>query len=144
MKSQELLHKEAAILSRLIYRMKSKFRNDKGVKSMSKLNRAMLNYLSLSLEKEYANLRSYVEIDNKNIKLPTKQMVEYVLVRTQGFAKLMARIEETSKHAAHFLKCRMSIGHAWGVATIAYSIVSRIWYVVTILYNQYPIIIFVV
>nr|XP_031845565.1 uncharacterized protein LOC116432596 [Nomia melanderi] len=127
LKSQELLHKEAAILSRLIYRMKIKFRNDKGVKSMSKLNRALLNYLSLSLEKEYENLKSYVEINSNKIKLPTKQMVEYVLVRIQGFAKLMARIEETSKHAAHFLKCRIALGHAWTVATIAYSVVSRIW-----------------
>ncbi|KZC09112.1 hypothetical protein WN55_11576 [Dufourea novaeangliae] len=71
--SQELLHKDAAILSRLIYRMKSKFRNDKGVKAMSKVNRGLLNYLSLSLEKEYENLRNYVEIDNNYIKLPSKQ-----------------------------------------------------------------------
>ncbi|XP_015430643.1 PREDICTED: uncharacterized protein LOC107187148 [Dufourea novaeangliae] len=125
--SQELLHKDAAILSRLIYRMKSKFRNDKGVKAMSKVNRGLLNYLSLSLEKEYENLRNYVEIDNNYIKLPSKQMVEYVLVRTQGFAKLMLRIEEVSKHAAHFLRSRIALGHAWSVATIAFSVVSRIW-----------------
>nr|XP_033336887.1 uncharacterized protein LOC117226537 [Megalopta genalis] len=125
--SQEILHKEAAILSRLIYRMKSKFRNDKGMKAMSKLNRALLNYLSLCLEKEYENLRNYIEFDCKYVKLPTKQMVEYVLVRTQGFAKLMARIEEISKHAAHFLRNRIMLGHAWPVAIIAYSVVSRIW-----------------
>lgn len=125
--SQELLHKEAAMLSRLIYRMKSKFRNDKGVKAMSKLNRAMLNYLSLSLEKEYENLRNYVELEGTYFKIPTKQMVEYVLVRTQGFAKLMVRVEEVSKHAAHFLRSRIMIGHAWSIATIAYSVVSRIW-----------------
>ncbi|XP_076655909.1 nucleolus and neural progenitor protein [Halictus rubicundus] len=125
--SQELLHKEAAILSRLIYRMKSKFRNDKGVKAMSKLNRALLNYLSLSLEKEYENLRNYVELEGKYYKIPTKQMVEYVLVRTQGFAKLMVRVEEVAKHAAHFLRSRIMLGHAWSIATIAYSVVSRIW-----------------
>ncbi|XP_078036450.1 nucleolus and neural progenitor protein [Augochlora pura] len=125
--SQETLHKEAAFLSRLLYRMKSKFRNDKGMKAMSKLNRALLNYLSLRLEKEYENLRNYVEFEHKYVKLPTKQMVEYVLVRTQGFAKLMARIEEVSKHAAHFLRSRLMLGHAWFIATIAYSVVSRIW-----------------
>ncbi|XP_068972683.1 nucleolus and neural progenitor protein [Bombus flavifrons] len=125
--SQELLHKEAAILSRLIYRMKRKFRNDKGVKSMSKINKVLLKYLSLSLEKEYENLKSYVEIDEKYITLSSKQMVEYVLVKTQGFAKLMLRLEEVSKHAAYFLKCRISLGHAWSTAITAYAVVSRIW-----------------
>ncbi|XP_043266058.1 uncharacterized protein LOC122405411 [Colletes gigas] len=125
--SQELLHKEAAILSRLIYRMKSKFRNDKGVKAMSKVNRALLNYLSLSLEKEYENLKSYIEADDEYVKLPSKQMLEFVLVRTQGFAKLMVRVEEVSKHAAHFLKCRIALGHAWSVSIIAYAVISRIW-----------------
>ncbi|XP_050574273.1 uncharacterized protein LOC126914402 isoform X1 [Bombus affinis] len=125
--SQELLHKEAAILSRLIYRMKRKFRNDKGVKSMSKINKVLLKYLSLSLEKEYENLKNYVEIDEKYITLSSKQMVEYVLVKTQGFAKLMLRLEEVSKHAAYFLKCRINLGHAWSTAIIAYAVVSRIW-----------------
>ncbi|KOC69067.1 Uncharacterized protein C3orf17 like protein [Habropoda laboriosa] len=125
--SQELLHKEAAILSRLIYRMKSKFRNDKGLKSMSKVNKALLKYLMLSLEKDYKNLKDYVSIGEKYITLPSKQMVECVLVKTQGFAKLMLRIEEVSKYSAHFLKCRINIGHSWGTAIIAYSVVSRIW-----------------
>lgn len=133
--SQELLHKEAAILSRLIYRMKRKFRNDKGVKSMSKINKVLLKYLSLSLEKEYENLKNYVEIDEKYITLSSKQMVEYVLVKTQGFAKLMLRLEEVSKHAAYFLKCRINLGHAWSTAIIAYAVVSRIWYVIFVLHS---------
>ncbi|CAL7934564.1 unnamed protein product [Xylocopa violacea] len=125
--SQELLHKEAAILSRLIYRMKKKFRNDKGVKSMCKLNRALLKYLSLSLQKEYNTLKDYVEADGIYNILPSKQMVEYVLIKTQGFAKLMLRVEEVSKYSAHFLKCRINLGHAWSIAIIAYAVVSRIW-----------------
>lgn len=140
--SQELLHKEAAILSRLIYRMKRKFRNDKGVKAMSKINRALLNYLSLSLEKEYENLKSYIEVDDKYVTLPSKQMVEYVLVRTQGFAKLLIRVEEVSKHSAHFLKSRITMGHAWSVALIAYAVVSRIWYVTFLLFNKNSLIIY--
>lgn len=136
-KSQELLHKEAAILSRLIYRMKNKFRNDKGVKSMCKLNKALLKYLSLSLENEYENLKGYVEVNTKYTTLPSRQMVEYVLVKTQGFAKLMLRIEDVSKYSAHFLKCRISLGQAWSTAVIAYAVVSRIWYVIFLLYSTY-------
>lgn len=131
LESQQMLHAEAAILSRLIYRMKSKFRNDKGLKGMSKVNRALLNYLSLSLNSEYKNLKSYVESDGKYINLPSRQMIEYVLVRTQGFSKLLLRLDEVASHTAHFLKTRMSSGHAWSISVIAYAVVSRIWYVLT-------------
>lgn len=134
--SQELLHKEAAILSRLLYRMKTKFRNDKGVKSMSKVNKALLKYLSLSLEKEYEKLKNNVEINEKYVTLPSKQMVEYVLIRTQSFTKIMLRVEEISKYTAHFLKCRINLGHAWSIALIAYAVISRIWYVIFIICNE--------
>ncbi|XP_012265709.2 uncharacterized protein LOC105691654 [Athalia rosae] len=128
LESQDVLHIEAAILSRVIYRMKSKFRHDKGLKNMEKVNRALLNYLGLDLLKEYKDLRNYVEPEGSMMNLPTKQMIEYVLVRTQGFAKLMCRIEEVAKCAAEFFKARMSLGHSWTTAIIAYAVISRIWF----------------
>ena len=130
LESQEMLHFEAAVLGRLIYRMKCKFRSDKGLKSMEKTNRALLNYLKLSLEKDYKYLKectNMISFSNYII-LPTKQMVEYTLVRTQSFAKLMCRIESVSQEAAHFLKSRVNIGQAWEVSLIALSVISRIWY----------------
>ncbi|KAG8037295.1 hypothetical protein G9C98_005505 [Cotesia typhae] len=105
--------------------MKTKFRNDKGLKNMEKVNRALLNYLKLSLENEYQYLINNTVINN-TVSLPTKQMLQYVLTRTQGFAKLMCRIENVSKCAATFFRGRIQIGHAWTPSTIAYSILSRI------------------
>lgn len=125
--SQSVLHMEAAILSRLIYRMKSKFRSDKGLKNMEKVNRALLNYLEVQLHKEYNDLKNYVEPAGRFVNLPTKQMLQYVLVRTQGFAKLMCRIENVAKLAAEFFKTRISIGHSWTVSVIAYAVISRVW-----------------
>ncbi|KAK2575722.1 hypothetical protein KPH14_012111 [Odynerus spinipes] len=127
LESQNIIHVEATILSRLIYRMKCKFRNDKGFKNLEKVNRALLNYLSLALEKEYKNFQSYIELDNKFVTLPSKQMLEYVLVRTQGFAKLLARVEEVAKCAGTFLRTRIVLGHAWTVTLVAYAVISRIW-----------------
>ncbi|CAD6214582.1 GSCOCG00004126001-RA-CDS [Cotesia congregata] len=125
-KSQNFLRNEATILSRLIYRMKTKFRNDKGLKNMEKVNRALLNYLKLTLENEYQYLIDNTVISS-TVSLPTKQMLQYVLIRTQGFAKLMCRIENVSKCAATFFRGRIQIGHAWTPSTIAYAILSRIW-----------------
>ncbi|XP_063975920.1 uncharacterized protein LOC135161874 isoform X2 [Diachasmimorpha longicaudata] len=125
--SQGQLNTEAAILSRLIYRMKSKFRSDKGLKNMEKLNSALLNYLKLSIERDYEYLKANTALNENNATLPSRQMAEYVLVRTQGFAKLMCRIESVAKTAADFLKTRVNLGQAWTVSAIAYSVISRIW-----------------
>ncbi|XP_046822861.1 uncharacterized protein LOC124425889 [Vespa crabro] len=127
LESQNDMHTEAAILSRLIYRMKCKFRNDKGFKNMEKVNRALLNYLNLGLEKEYKNFESYIELSGIFVTLPSKQMLEYILVRTQGFAKLLARVEEVAKCAGTYLRTRIILGHAWTITLVAYAIISRIW-----------------
>lgn len=124
----DILHGEAAALSRLIYRMKNKFRNDKGLRSMVALNKALINYYNMSLLKEYKDLQSIIEVEDGVYILPSKQMLEYILVRTQGFAKLMTKVESIAKYAAHFLKARINLGHAWSIAIIAYATVSRIWY----------------
>ncbi|KAI4486226.1 hypothetical protein M0802_012465 [Mischocyttarus mexicanus] len=127
LEAQNDLHKEAAILSRIIYRLKCKFRNDKGFKNMEKVNRALLNYLNLALEKEYKHFKSSIEVNGSFVTLPSKQMLEYILVRTQGFAKLLARVEEVTKNAGIFLRSRVVLGHAWTVTFVAYAVISRIW-----------------
>lgn len=128
LESMDDLHMNATVLSRLIYRMKSKFRNDKGLKYMMKLNKALLNYYNMSLKVEYMNLQSDLQMEDGIYRLPSRQSLEYVLVRTQGFGKLLTRIEEISKYVSHFLKARIKLGHAWSVALIAYATTSRIWY----------------
>jgi len=128
LESMNDLHINAAFLSRLIYRMKSKFRNDKGLRYMIKLNKALLNYYNMSLKNDYTTLRSHLEMVDGMYVLPSRQSLEYVLARTQGFGKLMTRIEEISKYASHFLKSRMKLGHAWNVALMAYATTTRIWY----------------
>ncbi|XP_020297103.1 uncharacterized protein LOC109861733 isoform X3 [Pseudomyrmex gracilis] len=92
--TMDVFHQEATVLARVIYRMKSKFRNDKE--------------------------------DGKYI-LPSKQMIEYVLVRTQGYVQLMARIEEVARCAGHYLKERIKLGHAWSISLFAFAVVSRLW-----------------
>ena len=94
---------------------------------MEKVNRALLNYLNMSMEREYELLKEYIEINNGIVSLPPRQTLEYVLVRTQGFAKLMSRIESTALIAGNILKSRMHIGHSWTVTMIAYAVISRIW-----------------
>lgn len=94
---------------------------------MEKVNRALINYLNMGLLESYKDLRSYVHVEDITVTLPSRQLLEYVLVRTQGFAKLMDRVELVARHSAHFLKARIGLGHAWNISLIAYANISRIW-----------------
>ncbi|XP_011303906.1 uncharacterized protein [Fopius arisanus] len=124
---QDQLSTEAVVLTRLVYRMKSKFRADKGLKNIEKVNRALLNYLKLSVKEDYEYLKANIESNEESITLPSRQMLDYVLIKTESFAKLMHRIESVARLAAHFLTNRIHLGQAWTVSVIALSVISRIW-----------------
>jgi len=58
---------------------------------------------------------------------PSRQMLEWVLVRTQGFACLFSQVMQSCQNAAFYMKCRLHLGHMWDIGLISLGIVSRIW-----------------
>ncbi|XP_044732165.1 uncharacterized protein LOC123295029 [Chrysoperla carnea] len=128
----QCINQEAAMLSRIIYRMKYKFRSDKGFKNMEKVNRALLQYLNMNYVQyiqTFLNTIDLEDINNVDIYLPTKQMLEYLLVRTQGFAKLMQRIIESCEITAQYMSSRISIGQSWNLGLLVVSNCSRIHFI---------------
>lgn len=126
--NQKDLHKEAAFLSRCIYRLKLKFRSDKGLKAMEKVNRALLNYLHVNVVEVFKTFYDMIpQKHTKIIYLPTCDLMNYILIRIQGIAKLMVRIVEESKTAALYMQNRINIGHLWQPAFICVAVVSRIF-----------------
>ncbi|KYN40571.1 hypothetical protein ALC56_04880 [Trachymyrmex septentrionalis] len=125
--SMDDLHRNVAVLSRLIYRMKDKFRNDKGFMSMVRLGKALDNYYRMCLKNDYVTLKSLIQMRDGMYSLPSRQNLEYVLARTQGFGKLMTRIESISWIASYYLLTRMKLGQAWNFALIPLATVCRIW-----------------
>uniref|UniRef100_A0A0A9YYB6 Nucleolus and neural progenitor protein-like N-terminal domain-containing protein n=1 Tax=Lygus hesperus TaxID=30085 RepID=A0A0A9YYB6_LYGHE len=118
-----ILHKEAAILSRFVYRMKKVFRQDKGFKYIQMLLKTLKNYLSLDLKQVISTLRegcyeSYC---------PSKQMIEWGLVSIMRFAALFHRAHFLSERCASILKERFSTGHHWKLAALCLGIISRVW-----------------
>ncbi|KYM82908.1 hypothetical protein ALC53_06619 [Atta colombica] len=126
--SMDDLYRNVAVLSRLIYRMKNKFRNDKGFMSMVKLDKALDNCYRMCLKNDYVTLKSLIQMRDGMYSLPSRQNLEYVLARTQGFGKLMTRIESMSWIASHYFISRIKLGHVWNVALIALATVCRIWF----------------
>lgn len=58
---------------------------------------------------------------------PSKQILEWVLVRLQGFSKLFDNVYQRCMDAASYLVWRFQSGHVWSVALIGTAVVSRIW-----------------
>lgn len=114
---------EAAVLSRIIYRMKLQFRNDKGFKTLQKLNRVVRNTLVIDTNGVFSQIQGTLE----NVYGPTRQMLEYTLITLQSLAKLFDRIYNVCLEAGIYFRQRLKTGHMWGIALLILSVVSRLW-----------------
>ncbi|CAG9785528.1 unnamed protein product [Diatraea saccharalis] len=121
------LHKEGALLSRFIYKFDKKFRNDIGYRNFKKVNTALHKYLSLNLLKDIENFDSLLPKNNEDNYLPTKQMLQYILIRIMTFAMIMKRICICSKQAAVYYMDRLKRGESYWMSLMPFALLSRIW-----------------
>ena len=129
-KNQDHFSMEAALLSRCIYRMKMKFRSDKGLKAMEKMNRCLRQYLHVDIDKVISNFyESLPKKNDRSVYLPTRGMLEHVLVRLQGVSQLLNRLVVTALIAANSMGNKIQMGHCWKLAFLIFSLVSRIWFI---------------
>ncbi|XP_063222345.1 uncharacterized protein LOC134530942 isoform X1 [Bacillus rossius redtenbacheri] len=122
------LHYEGAVLSRMIYIYKCKFRNEKSFRAIEKVNRSLRRYSGLDLagafsgftpgDPDWAETHGY---------LPSRQMLQFVLVRTQGFARLLRHMADVCEEAARGVAPKLATGHFLGASLLFYAVVSRIW-----------------
>lgn len=105
-----------------------KFRSDKGLKAMEKTSRALSRFLKLNF---VSDLSTFYDITPRKtvtpLYVPTKDMLDYILVRLQGVLQLLCRIGDSSRTAVIYLESKIRIAHFWKVAFICLSMISRIW-----------------
>ncbi|CAH4037829.1 unnamed protein product [Pieris brassicae] len=140
---QSPLHQESALFSRFLYKFDKKFRNDIGYRNFKKVNTALKKYLTLNLLKDLQRFASLLPNKDDELYLPTRQMMEYVLVRIMSFSKLMLRIVICAKQAAIFYLDRIKRGESHWMCLMPYALLSRIWSMAQVLlqhscnwYNQ--------
>ncbi|KAM3964221.1 uncharacterized protein ACR2FA_001706 [Aphomia sociella] len=129
---QSPLHKESALLSRFLYKYDKKFRNDIGYRNFKKVNTALHTYLKLNLQKDIKNFASTLP-SNEDTYLPTRQMLEYILVRIMTFLKTIFRICTCAKLAAVFYMDRFKRGESHWMSLMPYALLSRVWSICTVL-----------
>uniref|UniRef100_A0A2H1V7Q4 SFRICE_004721 n=1 Tax=Spodoptera frugiperda TaxID=7108 RepID=A0A2H1V7Q4_SPOFR len=125
---QSPLHKESAICSRFLYKYDKKFRNDIGYRNLRKVNTALKKYLALNLLKEIESFSSALpDAEDDDLYLPSRQMLQYVLLRIMAFAKIMVRVSICSKQAAVFYLDRVKRGESHWMSLLPYALLSRLW-----------------
>lgn len=125
--NQSPLHMESALLSRFLYKFDRKFRNDMGYKIFKKINTALRKYLTINLIKDIQNFIAALPTVNQDKYLPTRQMLEYIMVRIMSFSKIMIRICVCSKQAAIYYMNRIKRGESHWMSLMPYALMSRIW-----------------
>ncbi|KOB70330.1 Uncharacterized protein OBRU01_15483 [Operophtera brumata] len=128
------LHKESALLSRFLYKYDKKFRNDIGYRNIRKTNSTLKKYLQLNLYKDIENFMAVLPKDDEYF--PTRQMLEYVLVRIIAFSKIMLRIYVCSKRAAVFYLDRVKRGESHWMSLMPYALLSRMCSLSTVLLHH--------
>ncbi|KAJ0175666.1 hypothetical protein K1T71_008825 [Dendrolimus kikuchii] len=124
---QSPLHKEGALCSRFIYKFDKKFRHDIGYRHFKKVYTALKRYLKINYLKDIENFTSALPTEQDEYYYPTRQMLEYVLVKLVTFSKIMLRMNVCAKQSAVFYLNRIKRGETHWMCLMPYALVSRIW-----------------
>lgn len=104
------------------------FRRMKILKSMKQTNQALLRLKNVSMIQTLDDFSAYMpsEIEEQKIHLPTKQVLEYILVRLQGVSKLLCRVIKCAKEAGKHSLQMVSIGNFFAKNAIFLGILGEI------------------
>ncbi|EEB20103.1 conserved hypothetical protein [Pediculus humanus corporis] len=124
------LDKEAGLLSRFLYLNKRAFRHDKGLRNLVQIYQCLKRYLKLDFYSTVTNYKSTLPVNISpkvtHAFLPTKQMLQWLLLRLQTFSKLFARIIKLSTVASHHIYGKLCLGWSMKQTIFMYGINARL------------------
>lgn len=126
--SEHYMRAEYAVMSKIVYRTKQKFRTSKDFKALEKVYKALYNYFEINISNDLQSFMNLIPARyTEETYLPNKNLLDYILVRLQGIVKLLERIVESCKITAYLFNRRIHTGHFWKIGIIIFSLVSRIY-----------------
>ncbi|XP_072402939.1 nucleolus and neural progenitor protein [Diabrotica undecimpunctata] len=136
-KKDRHMEAEYLVLSRIVYRMKQKFRTSKDFKFLERIYKCLKVYFNMNLPQYVDRFSELIPRRYKlDTRLPSRNLLDYILIRVQGATKLLEKMVDFCKEAADLLLVRIKTGQFWKVALIVYSIVSRIYTLAKFTVNQ--------
>ena len=124
---------ELAILAQFLYKNHNRFRNDKCQRFLKMIQKSASRFLGeLDLDKLVSKFNDVLpipmDINNKDkLYLPTRQMLEFLLVRLYGGANLLWKLIVYCQNAGELCVQRIKLGHFWNIGLNNLSCVSRLW-----------------
>ncbi|XP_058130701.1 uncharacterized protein LOC131287748 [Anopheles ziemanni] len=103
--SMKTFETAAAYVSRFCHVWKLPFRNMHGFQVMRRLNKTLLRIKGMNIFWDVHSFHEFLAADNymgKEVKLPVRSNLEYLLVRLQGLIKLFIRVVYLTKDAASY------------------------------------------
>lgn len=116
-----------AMCLKIIFIRNVQFRTQKGFQNLRKVKTAYTKLQQLSIETIIKNLHSSIIIDFNTIQLPSRQTIEYLLVKLQSLSKILCRIISCTKQATHKFLTILSKGFFVELVTLLLGILSGIW-----------------
>ena len=123
---------EFSMLNVFVYKNKNRFRNDKGFKDITIVRRSWEKMRKIQLQKIVENFYDSLPIifdvsSVANIYVPTRQMLQFLLVRLRGSFHLLNKLQVLCENAGDLALKRLHLGHFWNVGLMHLSLMSRLW-----------------
>ncbi|XP_063871570.1 uncharacterized protein LOC135106473 isoform X1 [Scylla paramamosain] len=122
------LRKEVGILTASLYR-NGRHRTEKFYRVLKKVEKSCTRWQKLDVVEELerlCHLMPRMVLECRTLRLPSKQMFEYLLVRLMGSYHLMLHIDRICREAAILLLSKIATGHFFSTAVAFLSNMARI------------------
>uniref|UniRef100_A0A182T9T1 Nucleolus and neural progenitor protein-like N-terminal domain-containing protein n=1 Tax=Anopheles maculatus TaxID=74869 RepID=A0A182T9T1_9DIPT len=119
-----------AFQSRFCIRFKNRLRNMYGFQIMRRLNQILVRIKSMDLVRVIVDLQSFFPESNyleRQVNLPVRSNLEYLLVRMQGLSKLLLRVVYLTKEAARYHLKQIAIGFLYHMFSMFLGLMGELW-----------------
>lgn len=125
---QEILHDEISQISQFIHIGHSQFRMMKGFQEMKKTHQAAVRLKRLDIVSILEAINSYVSDDfESEILVPHRQNLDYLLIKLQGFSKVLIRIIICSRKSSRYFLGLIKNGSFYIKGSIFVSTLAKVW-----------------
>ncbi|XP_071522997.1 uncharacterized protein [Panulirus ornatus] len=120
--------REAAILTASLFQ-NGRHRTEKFYKALKKVKKSSERWMELNLSKilvTLSRLMPAVPLPHRTIRMPSKQMFQYLLIRVLGGFHLLLSLDRYCRESAGYLMFKISSGHFFCAAMAFLSNVARL------------------
>uniref|UniRef100_A0A182PE40 Nucleolus and neural progenitor protein-like N-terminal domain-containing protein n=1 Tax=Anopheles epiroticus TaxID=199890 RepID=A0A182PE40_9DIPT len=122
--------KAAAYQTRFVNRWRDRLRNMHGFQIMRRLNQTLIRIKNMDLTQVIMDFHSFLPDTGyieREVNLPVRSNLEYMLVRMQGLCKLLMRVVFLTKEAARYHLKQIAINFLYQTFSMFLGLMGELW-----------------